>query len=44
MSAPGLLSLRGDRVDVYRFNGAVQPSDVLLQRHGTDELLGPLTG
>ena len=40
---PGLRSLRGDGVDVDGLHGAVQLGDLLLQRHGRDELLGPLT-
>ena len=41
---PGLHRLRGDGVDVDGFHRAVQLGDLLLQRHGLDELLGPLTG
>jgi hypothetical protein len=40
---PGLCSLRGDGVDVDGLHGAVQLGDLLLQGHGLDELLGPLT-
>jgi hypothetical protein len=41
---PGLGRLRGDGVDVDGLHGTVQLGDSLLQRHGLDELLGPLTG
>ena len=34
----GLRGLRGDGVDVDRLHGAVQLSDLLLQRHGRDRL------
>jgi hypothetical protein len=38
----GLCSLGGDGVDVNCLHGAVQLGDLLLQRHGLDQLPGPL--
>jgi predicted outer membrane repeat protein len=40
----GFRGLGGDRVDVDRLHGAVELSDLLLERHGLDELAGPLPG
>jgi hypothetical protein len=39
---PGFGSLRAQGVDIDGLHGAVQLSDLLLQRHGLDELLGSL--
>ena len=41
---PGFGRLRREGVDVDRLHRTVQLGDLLLQRHGRDELLGPLAG